>query len=94
VADQSKPDVAVLQAEIKQLRTDFAKFSETMQDIVNNGGVEGGEQLQASTEKILTEVKRHAGNVGREIEEKPVASALTAFGAGILLGLLLNRRRA
>jgi len=90
VADQPTPDVAVLQAEIKQLRTDFAKLAETMHDIAAGDG----QQLQASTEKVWTEVKRHAGNVGREIEEKPIASALTAFGAGILLGLLLNRRRA
>ena len=94
MAEPPKPDVAVLQAEIKQLRTDFAKLAETMHDIAGNGVVGEGQQLQASTEKVWTEVKRHAENVGREIEEKPVASALTAFGAGILLGLLLNRRRA
>ena len=94
MADQPKPDVAALQTEIKQLRSDFVKLAETMHDIAGNGVIGEGQQLAASTEKVWTEVTRHAGNVSREIEEKPVASALTAFGAGILLGLLLNRRRA
>jgi ElaB/YqjD/DUF883 family membrane-anchored ribosome-binding protein len=94
MADQPKPDVATLQTEIKQLRTDFAKLAETMHGMVGNGVAGEGHQLHASTDKVWTEVKRHAGNVTREIEEKPIASAVTAFGAGILFGLLLNRRRA
>ena len=49
--------------------------------------------MQASTEKVWTEVKRQAGSVGREIEDRPITAVLTAFGAGVLLGLLLNRHR-
>jgi ElaB/YqjD/DUF883 family membrane-anchored ribosome-binding protein len=94
VADQPKPDVAALQTDIEQLRTDFTKLAETMRGMVGNGVAGEGHQLQTSTDKVWTEVKRHVGSVSREIEEKPVASALTGFGVGILLGLLLNRRRA
>ena len=86
-------DIAALQTEIKQLRTDFAKIAGTMRDLASNSVAEAGQQVQASTEKVWTEVKRQAGTMGREIEDRPVAAALTAFGAGILLGLLLNGRR-
>jgi ElaB/YqjD/DUF883 family membrane-anchored ribosome-binding protein len=93
MADQTNTDIAVLQTEIKQLRADFAKIAGTMRDIANNRVAGAGQQVQASTEKVWTEVKRQAGNAGREIEEKPVASVLTAFGAGVLLGFLYNRCR-
>ncbi len=93
MADQTNTDIAVLQTEIKQLRADVAKIAETMRDIANNGVAGAGQRVQASTEKIWTEVKRKAGTAGREIEERPVASVLTAFGAGVLLGFFHNRRR-
>jgi ElaB/YqjD/DUF883 family membrane-anchored ribosome-binding protein len=93
MADQTNTDITALQTEIKQLRADFAKIAGTMRDIASNSVAGAGERMQASTDKVWTEVKRHAQDVGREIEERPVASALTAFAAGVLLGLLLNARR-
>ncbi len=89
MANQTNIDIAALHTEVQQLRADFAKIAETMRDIASNAG----QQEQDSTEKVWTEVKRQVGSVGREIEERPIAAALTAFGAGVLLGLLLNRHR-
>ncbi len=93
MADQPNADTAALQTEIKQLRADFAQIAATLRDIASNRVAAAGQQAQASTEKVWTEVKRQADSVSREIEENPIAAALTAFGAGILLGLLLNRHR-
>ena len=86
-------DAAALQTEIKQLRTDFAKIAGAMRDLAGNSVADAGQQVQDSTEKAWAEVKRRAGSVGQQIEERPVAAALTAFAAGVLLGLLLNGRR-
>ena len=95
MADQlTNTDVAALQSEMKQLRADLAKIAGTMRDLASNRVAEAGQQVHDSTEKVWTEVKRQAGTVGRELEDRPVAAALTAFGAGILLGLLLNGRRS
>jgi len=94
MADQPKADIAALQAEIKQLRADLAEIAGTIRDLGSDGAAAAGQQAQAQTEKVWTEVKRQADCVGREIEERPIAAALTAFGSGILLGLLLNRHRA
>jgi ElaB/YqjD/DUF883 family membrane-anchored ribosome-binding protein len=94
MAEQStNTDIDTLKSDIKQLQADFAKIAGTMRDIASNGATGAGQQMQASTGKVWTEVKRHAGEVGREIEERPVTSALTTFGAGILVGLLLTARR-
>lgn len=94
MADETtNPDIAALQTEIKQLQADFAKIAGTIRDIASNSVTGAGQQVQASSEKVWTEVKRQAGNVSREIEDRPLASALSAFCAGVFLGLLLNGRR-
>ena len=71
---------------IKQLRTDFAKIAGTMRELASNSVAGAEEKMAASADKVWTEAKRHVQTVGREIEERPIASALTAFATGIILG--------
>jgi ElaB/YqjD/DUF883 family membrane-anchored ribosome-binding protein len=94
MADQTNTDIAALQADIKRLGADIAKITGAMRRGVTNGVAEAGETIQASTENVWGEAKRHAQSVGREIEQNPLASALAAFGVGVLLGVFLNGRRA
>ena len=93
MADETNADIADLQTEIKQLRTDFAKIAGTMRDLASHGVAEAEEKVAASADKLWTEAKRQVHNVGREIEEKPIAAAFTAFATGIILGLFLSGRR-
>jgi ElaB/YqjD/DUF883 family membrane-anchored ribosome-binding protein len=93
MADEPNADIAALQIEIKQLRTDFAKVAGTMREIASNSVAGAGQQVEAATDKVWIEVKRRADSVSREIEQNPIAAALTAFSAGVLFGLLLNRHR-
>jgi tryptophan synthase alpha subunit len=94
MANETDTDIAVLQTDIKQLRADFAKIAGTMRDIASNGVAGAGEQVQASAQKAWSDVKRQAHNVGREIEERPIAAALGAFATGVILGLFLTGRRS
>lgn len=71
---------------IKQLRADFAKIAGTMRELASNSVAEAEDRVAASADKVWTEAKRHVQTVGREIEERPIASALTAFATGIILG--------
>jgi ElaB/YqjD/DUF883 family membrane-anchored ribosome-binding protein len=96
MADQTNHDIAALQTEIKQLRADFAKIAGTIHHAViapGNGEADAMEVTAASTERAWTEIKQHAQNVGRSIEERPIAAAIVAFGTGAFVGLLLSRRR-
>ncbi|HEV2334827.1 MAG TPA: hypothetical protein VGS13_04985 [Stellaceae bacterium] len=99
MAEKANAEIAALEAEIQQLRADFAKLNDTMSGIAMNGvagtpnGVAGTGEPYASAEKIWSEVQRQAGSLGREIEERPIAAAFTAFGAGLFLGRLLTARR-
>jgi ElaB/YqjD/DUF883 family membrane-anchored ribosome-binding protein len=93
MADQSNADIAALQTDIKQLRTDFAKIAGTMRELASNSVASAEESVTASADKMWRETKRHAQNVGHEIDERPIASALTAFATGVVLGLFLSGRR-
>jgi len=93
MAASLQPDLATLQSDIQQLRADFAKITADMRDFANNGMSQASGKAQESAEKMWGVVKRQAQEVGNEIEERPFASALAAFGTGLVLGMLLNARR-
>ncbi|HEX3883129.1 MAG TPA: hypothetical protein VHW66_10760 [Stellaceae bacterium] len=88
-----QPDLTTLQSDIQQLREDFAKMTSDMRSYAGNGLSSASEQAQVSAEKMWGEVKRQAQQVGHEIEERPLTSALAAFSTGLILGMILNARR-
>ena len=93
MADPTEPDLATLQADIRQLRADFAKMAADMRGLANSGYTQAKGQAQESAEKIWDEMRHQAESVSREIEERPFASALVSFATGLVLGMLLNGRR-
>lgn len=88
-----QPDLATLQSDIQQLRDDFTKLSNDTRAYAGNGLSSAGAQAQDSAEKMWAEIKRQATQVGAGIEERPLASALTAFATGLVLGMILNARK-
>jgi ElaB/YqjD/DUF883 family membrane-anchored ribosome-binding protein len=93
MATSIEPDIATLQADIQQLRTDLAKMTTTMRDVAGKSIAQVGDKAQASAEKVWVEVKRQAQQVGHEIGDRPLTATLAAFGTGLVLGLLLSVRR-
>jgi hypothetical protein len=88
------PDVATLQAEIEQLEARLDAAVAEMHALRKSGVVnQDKDSILASAEKMWLEMKRQAEQVGREIEERPMVSALTAFGAGFAIGMLFSPRR-
>lgn len=90
-------DVARLQNEMQQLREDFAKVASTLGDLARHRAGEcsaglAGEAKQ-SVEHAWTQAKERVEGIAGEIESRPLGSALVAFFAGILIGLLFIPRR-
>ena len=92
MATATDSDIQALQADLKQLRTDFASPTETLRDLVRNSGAEAAAKARDTGERVWNEAKRHVNTVRQEIEEKPLTSAVAAFGIGVVLGLLFSRR--
>jgi ElaB/YqjD/DUF883 family membrane-anchored ribosome-binding protein len=94
MAESLQPDLATLQADIKRLRADFAKMTTDMRGFASNGVASANGKAQESAEKMWSEVRQKAQQIGQEIEERPFASALATFSTGLILGMLLNARRS
>jgi ElaB/YqjD/DUF883 family membrane-anchored ribosome-binding protein len=93
MATPKESDLETLQADMAQLRADFAKMATDIGNIASNSVQQASGKAQESAEKMWSEVRRKAENVGQEIEERPFTSALVAFSTGVILGLLMSSRR-
>jgi ElaB/YqjD/DUF883 family membrane-anchored ribosome-binding protein len=93
MASATEGDVKVLQEQLEQLRNDFAGLSSTLKDLARHGIGDAAQRVAVPAEKAWDDVKRRATAVTHEIEEKPLASAFTAFGIGLVLGILFSGRR-
>ena len=93
MAASIEPDFTALQADIQQLRADFAKMTTDMRNLASSGYAQATGRAQESAEKMWGEVRQKAQQVSQEIEERPFASTLAAFSTGLLLGMLLHARR-
>jgi ElaB/YqjD/DUF883 family membrane-anchored ribosome-binding protein len=90
----TEADVKTLRDEMAQLRTDFAKIRDTLQNLVRHGTADAVGKAQQSAQRVQDEVKKIGQSVGQEIEKRPIAAALTAFSVGLILGMLFSGRRA
>jgi len=84
-------EVTELQREIKQLQADLSTAVEKWKE---SNLLNGHSSTFASAQKMWTDIKQQAEQVGHEIEERPMVSALTAFGTGVVLGMLLRGGRS
>jgi ElaB/YqjD/DUF883 family membrane-anchored ribosome-binding protein len=63
-----------------------------LESAARNAGNEAAQAARATGERAWSEVRRGADELTSRIEARPVTSAATAFGVGIILGLLFGRR--
>ncbi|MGA8258722.1 MAG: hypothetical protein WB783_00760 [Arenicellales bacterium] len=78
--------------DVDQLREDLNKLREDVSSLVDTMRKDGAARGRAAYESARESVDAARETLGREIEERPVTSILTAFGVGFVVGLLLDRR--
>ncbi|HEY1614397.1 MAG TPA: hypothetical protein VGF97_11970 [Rhizomicrobium sp.] len=91
---ETEADVKALSGELKQLRAEFARLGQLLEATARNAGTEAAQAARATGERAWNEVKRNADELTQRIEAKPVTAAATAFGIGIVLGLLFGSRNS
>ena len=86
-------DVDKLKADMEELRKDVSAIARTLKDL----GAAKRDDLFARVEEVGEQARKRASaaeeRVSREIEERPFASVLTAFGVGFVIGKLLDSGR-
>ena len=90
----TESDVQALSDELKQLRSEFARLGQLLESAARNAGNEAAQAARATGERAWNEVKKGADDLAQRIESRPVTAAATAFGIGVVLGLLFGGRRS
>lgn len=98
-----KPDTSRLEADIDQLKKDLKKLNETLVGL----GREGFEAVQSEGAARLEALRKEADDIARQlkvkgqvqydaleaqVQEKPLLSLLAAFGLGMIISRLVDRR--
>lgn len=94
MADSTAEDLKTLRAELATLRADLGRISETLKDVVKHGREEAVGKAHEAAEKLQDEIGRRTERLSKEIEQKPLTAVFTAFGLGVLLGMLFGGRRS
>ena len=92
MSQSTETDIEALAAEMKTLRADFARIGELLKDAAKNRTAEAADAIRERAERHWDDAKDTAQTVLKEMEQRPVQSALAIFGIGVLLGLLVGRR--
>jgi ElaB/YqjD/DUF883 family membrane-anchored ribosome-binding protein len=94
MAESTAEDLRTLRAELANLRADLGRISDTLKDTVRHGRDEAVGKAHDAAEKLQDEIGRRTQRLSQEIEQKPLTAVFTAFGLGIVLGLLFRRHRS
>jgi len=94
MTERTQEDLKTLREEMAQLRADLGKIGDTLQNIVRHGSKEAVGSATQTAEKLREEVTNKTRRLAHEIEQRPLTAALTAFGLGLILGMLLKLRRS
>ena len=85
-------DAKKLQAELAQLREDVSRLVDTLGGAARANGASTFANAKARAGEFQDDIKDKIESLTKQIEDKPVASSLTAFFIGILLGMIFSRR--
>ena len=89
----TETNVEALAGEFKQLRTEFARIAQLLEQTARSAGAEAAARARAAGDYVWSETQTTADHVAEKIKEQPLASAGVAFGIGVLLGLIFGGRR-
>jgi ElaB/YqjD/DUF883 family membrane-anchored ribosome-binding protein len=87
-------DFKKLQADLSLLRGDLTKLTQSLGDTLRHGSNGPASGVQARASEIRDDVKHTVHALTDHIEAKPIASALTSFVVGLVLGMAVNSRRS
>ncbi len=80
-----------LQEQVSALRKDFGDITETLKTLSADYAKEGQAKVRQSAEQAQQHAKQTITRAQQEVEARPYTSMAVAFGAGVVIGKLLDR---
>lgn len=91
-ADGSNKAVEDLRADMDKLKADMSSLVETLGKLASDGTQEGARRVREARERVGAQAEQSMQAVEAQIAERPFISVLAAFGVGMVIGRLLDRR--
>lgn len=88
-----------LRKEVEQIRADLAELAQAVRANSHDADAAAGrfqrsaEQLREQARAGVEQARRGVDTLTHQVGEHPMTSLITSFGVGVLLGVLLDRRR-
>ena len=91
--DDVSKELAALKKDLASLRDDIGGLSHAVKAAGEKKGEAAYRRVREKDEDFRQQGEDAIERVGHKIDEKPMTSMLTAFGTGLMAGLLLSQRR-
>ena len=91
--DEFSKEMEQLKKDLTSLRTDIGSLVTSVKDLAGKQGDRVADLVQDTEKQVLDQTKAAGESVEKYIEERPLTSALVAFGSGFVIGMLLSNKR-
>ena len=91
--DELTKELEAVKQDLSALRRDIGGLSDAVRTAGGQKGEAAYERVRERGEALRQQGEDVLDRVGHRIDERPTTSVLTAFGTGLLAGMLLNQRR-
>ena len=85
-------DTDRLREELDTLRADFARLTEAVKATTEHTAQAGVNAARAGAQRARARASELGADLEAQIEQRPYGSVMMAFGLGLVLGKLLDRR--
>lgn len=92
MATNARSDVDELKREFADLRSDVSELTKTVRNMSREGVEYGRDQIRRTGERSRAQAREAVNSVEHGVGERPLTSIATAFGAGFVIGKLLDRK--
>ncbi|MBY0498331.1 Membrane-anchored ribosome-binding protein, inhibits growth in stationary phase, ElaB/YqjD/DUF883 family [Nitrosomonas ureae] len=92
-ADEFSKEMDQLKKDFASLRNDIGSVLASVKDLAEKQGQNVADLAQDAEKTVKNQAKEAGENMEKYIEERPLTSALVAFGSGFIIGMLLSNRR-
>lgn len=91
MATNVEKDVEDLKSQFGELRSDVSRLTDTIKRLYGDSAEEGRESVREAAARSREQARQSVGALESEIGERPLTSIAAAFGAGFIIGKLLDR---